>query len=114
MPGAGNHNATAFVFDTTTGFQLARVEACKVQGSVKACALSEDCRHLLMVVGDGYIFRFEYRPTAQELNEQMSGGRGAQQQQLLTGSTGNTGGSEAEPALVAQQVVDEVAEDGAS
>eukprot|EP00879_Flechtneria_rotunda_P019857 GHRR01020871.1.p2 GENE.GHRR01020871.1~~GHRR01020871.1.p2 ORF type:complete len:116 (+),score=28.92 GHRR01020871.1:109-456(+) len=60
----GNQNATAFVYDTTTGCQLAKVEAIRVQGTVKACGVSEDCRHLVMAVGSGYIFRFEYRLTA--------------------------------------------------
>lgn len=58
----GNHSAAAYVFDTRTGRQVTRVEAIRVQGSVKACGLSEDCRHLLMVVGHGYVFRFEQRP----------------------------------------------------
>lgn len=62
---AGNHNATAYVYDTSTGLQAARVEAIRVQGSVRACGLSEDCRHLLMAVGSGYVFRFEYRPAAE-------------------------------------------------
>eukprot|EP00775_Hariotina_reticulata_P007224 gene7224-7437_t len=84
----GNHNATAYVFDTTTGFQLTKVEACKVEGCVKACALSEDCRHLLMAVGAGFIFRFEYRPTAEELTEDGLGDVRSTQQQLLTGSAG--------------------------
>jgi hypothetical protein len=52
------------VFDTTTGCQVARVEAIKVQGSVRAAGLSEDCRHLLLVAGSGYVFRFEHTPTA--------------------------------------------------
>ena len=26
-----------------------------------ACALSDDCRHLLAAVGNGYVFRYEYR-----------------------------------------------------
>ncbi|WIA19912.1 hypothetical protein OEZ85_005805 [Tetradesmus obliquus] len=60
----GNHNAAAYVFDTLTGSQLARVEAIKVQGSVRAAGLSEDCRHLVMVAGSGYVFRFEHTPAA--------------------------------------------------
>ena len=26
-----------------------------------ACALSDDCRHLLAAIGNGYVFRYEYR-----------------------------------------------------
>jgi hypothetical protein len=64
VPLTGNHNATAYVFDTSTGCQLARVEAIKVQGSVRAAGISEDCRHLLLVAGSGYVFRFECTPAA--------------------------------------------------
>jgi hypothetical protein len=41
---AGNHAAAAYVYDTRTGCQVTRVEAIRVQGHVKACGLSEDCR----------------------------------------------------------------------
>lgn len=30
-------------------------------GPVLACALSDDCRHLLAAIGNGYVFRYEYR-----------------------------------------------------
>lgn len=47
---------------------------------MKACGLSEDCRHLLMVVGHGYVFRFEQRPPSvadrdseEEVEEEGSG-----------------------------------------
>ena len=30
-------------------------------GAVKACGLSDDCRHLSAVLGKGFIFRYEYR-----------------------------------------------------
>ena len=33
----------------------------QVTGPVLACALSVDCRHLLAAVGNGYVFRYEYR-----------------------------------------------------
>ena len=39
----------------------------QISAPVRACALSEDCRHLLAVLGNGYIFRFEYqKPSAAE------------------------------------------------
>lgn len=41
-----------------------------------------------MAVGDGFIFRFEYRPTAEELTEDDQRNVRGTQQQLLTGSTG--------------------------
>lgn len=33
----------------------------QVTGPVLACALSDDCRHLLAAIGNGYVFRYEYR-----------------------------------------------------
>ena len=35
--------------------------AAQVSGPVKACGISADCRHLLAVLGNGFIFRYEYR-----------------------------------------------------
>lgn len=67
---AGNHDATAFVYETATGIQVAKVEAIRVQGSVRACGLSENCSHLLVVVGSGYIFRFESKMTAESEPEE--------------------------------------------
>lgn len=67
---AGNQAATAYVYDATTGRQMTRVEAIRVQGTVRACGLSEDCRHLVMVVGHGYVFRFECRPPADKETEE--------------------------------------------
>eukprot|EP00877_Chromochloris_zofingiensis_P014113 jgi/Chrzof1/8956/Cz03g30180.t1 len=61
----GNSKGSTFVFDATTGCQVCRADAIRVEGPVRSCGLSEDCRHLLAVVGNGFIFRFEYR--SQEL-----------------------------------------------
>ena len=33
----------------------------QISAPVRSCGLSEDCRHLLAALGNGYIFRFEYR-----------------------------------------------------
>lgn len=33
----------------------------QISAPVRACGLSEDCRHLVAVLGNGYIFRYEYR-----------------------------------------------------
>ncbi len=37
----------------------------QVTGPVLACALSDDCRHLLAAIGNGYVFRYEYRQPKQ-------------------------------------------------
>ncbi len=33
----------------------------QISAPVLACAISDDCRHLLAAIGNGYIFRYEYR-----------------------------------------------------
>ncbi|CAK0786987.1 hypothetical protein CVIRNUC_010203 [Coccomyxa viridis] len=58
---AGNSSGDVRVYDTHTGKQVALVSPIKVTGPVLACALSDDCRHLLAAVGNGYVFRYEYR-----------------------------------------------------
>lgn len=84
---AGNHNSTAFVYETSTGLQVARVEAIRIQGSVRACGISEDCRHLLMVVGSGYLFRFESRLTAADSEEEDGGELDSEDVVMRDGST---------------------------
>jgi hypothetical protein len=48
-----------------------RVEAIRVQGPVRACGLSEDCRHLLLVAGAGFVFRYEHKPMQEEVAAQQ-------------------------------------------
>jgi len=57
---AGNSNSEVYVYNTASGDRAGHVEAIKVSGPVRSCALSNDCRHLLAVVGNGFLFRFEY------------------------------------------------------
>ena len=46
----------------------------QVTGPVRACGISEDCRHVLALIGNGFIFRWEAQdsadgnPTAMEEN----------------------------------------------
>ena len=35
----------------------------QVDGPIRGCILSDDCRHLLVAAGNGFIFRFEYSST---------------------------------------------------
>lgn len=56
----GNTYGECFVYDSETGNRQAHVAAIKVSAPVRACALSNDCRHLLAAIGKGFIFRFEY------------------------------------------------------
>jgi hypothetical protein len=90
-PPAGNNMATAYVYDTRTGRQVTRVEAIRVQGCVKACGLSEDCRHLTMAVGHGYLFRFESKAPlldkgSEEEEAGASGSDTGGQQQIIDNS----------------------------
>ena len=60
----GTSSGSVLVFDTRTGVQAATVEGLRAGHTVRCCALSADCRHLLAVSGNGFIFRFEYiRPS---------------------------------------------------
>ena len=56
----GNDVGECFVYDSETGRRQANVSFPKVSASVRACALTNDCRHLLAAMGNGFIFRFEY------------------------------------------------------
>lgn len=62
----GNTTGDVYVYNTSDGNRMTHVAPIKVSAPVRACGLSPDCRHLLAVVGNGFIFRFEYRrPNAQ-------------------------------------------------
>ncbi len=50
------------VYNTQTGVRVTTVDAVRVKAPVRACALSQDCRHLLSVLGNGFVFRYEYMP----------------------------------------------------
>lgn len=57
----GNTTGDVYVYDTADGKRMTHVAPIKVSAPVRACGLSPDCRHLLAVIGNGFIFRFEYR-----------------------------------------------------
>ncbi|EFN59527.1 expressed protein [Chlorella variabilis] len=57
---AGNSKGDCYVFDSESGDRVAHVSSIRVLAPVRACGLSDDCRHLLAVLGKGFIFRFEY------------------------------------------------------
>ena len=61
VPLQGNTTGDVYVYDTSDGKRMTHVSPIKVSAPVRACGLSPDCRHLLAVVGNGFIFRFEYR-----------------------------------------------------
>lgn len=44
----------------------------QVAAPVRACGLSEDCRHLLGAMGNGFIFRFEAVPESSAAAEEGS------------------------------------------
>ncbi|KAL4431235.1 hypothetical protein ABPG75_006491 [Micractinium tetrahymenae] len=72
---AGNSKGDCFVYDSESGERVAHVSAIRVSAPVRACGLSEDCRHLMAVLGKGFVFRFEYHgPLAGAATEQQDSG----------------------------------------
>lgn len=65
----GNTTGDVYVYDTSDGKRMTHVAPIKVSAPVRACGLSPDCRHLLAVVGNGFIFRFEYRKGGAEVSD---------------------------------------------
>lgn len=51
---------------------------------MKACGISNNCRHLLAAAGKGFVFRFEYvRPAApQDGDKENAGANGADEKAL--------------------------------
>ena len=47
---------------------------------MRACGLSEDCRHLLAAMGNGFIFRFEYMPQKTPSIEEKAGNDAAMEE----------------------------------
>ncbi len=58
--GAGNGSGSVYVLDGRSGRQVCVAAADRVEAPVRACGLSHDARHLWAVLGNGFIFRFEY------------------------------------------------------
>ncbi|KAK9805229.1 hypothetical protein WJX72_007289 [[Myrmecia] bisecta] len=57
---AGNSTGDVYVYSASTGQRIAHVSPVKVSAPVRACGLSDDCRHLGAVLGNGFVFRYEY------------------------------------------------------
>jgi hypothetical protein len=75
------------VYSTNSGERLGHVSAIKVSAPVRACALTDDGRHLLAAVGN-FVFRFEYlgdrqkgAGEAEDGQENMAVDAGQQQQE---------------------------------
>ncbi|KAI8471682.1 MAG: WD40-repeat-containing domain protein [Monoraphidium minutum] len=59
---AGNPSGHAFVFDARSGAQLAVLAPLRAAGgAARGVGLSEDCRHVLVAAGDGFVVRHEMR-----------------------------------------------------
>lgn len=65
----GNTTGDVYVYDSSDGKRMSHVAPIKVSAPVRACGLSPDCRHLLAVIGNGFIFRFEYRRPDTEVHD---------------------------------------------
>ncbi|PSC76625.1 wd g-beta repeat-containing [Micractinium conductrix] len=73
----GNSKGDCYVYDSDSGERAAHVSAIRVSAPVRACGLSEDCRHLMAVLGKGFVFRFEY--TGPLAAAQLDGDDGGEQ-----------------------------------
>ncbi|KAG7672116.1 putative Polycomb group protein FIE2 [Nannochloris sp. 'desiccata'] len=69
----GNASGDCYVYDSETGKREAHVSAIKVSAPVRACALSQDCRHLIAAVGNGFLFRFEYLGESKSIEDAENG-----------------------------------------
>lgn len=49
------------MYETKSGGKAACCKAIRVSAPVRACGISDDCRHVLAVLGNGYVFRYEFR-----------------------------------------------------
>ena len=79
----GNASGDCYVYDTESGKREAHVSAIKVSAPVRACALSQDCRHLVAAIGNGFLFRFEYLGDlkgSEENVENQNGNNGASEE----------------------------------
>jgi WD40 repeat protein len=76
----GNASGDCYVYDSETGKREAHVSSIKVSAPVRACALSQDCRHLVAAIGNGFLFRFEYlgEVKSSEDAENQNGNNGAE------------------------------------
>eukprot|EP00884_Botryococcus_braunii_P000628 jgi/Botrbrau1/10566/Bobra.0343s0014.1 len=61
---SGNSDGEVMVYDAATGQSLCTLLPIKVTGPVRACGISEDCRHVLALIGNGFIFRWEAQDSA--------------------------------------------------
>ncbi|KAK9807273.1 hypothetical protein WJX73_006418 [Symbiochloris irregularis] len=55
----GNSQGHVYIYDSSSGARMTHVAPGKVSAPVRACGLSQDCRHLLVAMGQGFIFRHE-------------------------------------------------------
>ncbi|KAL4418960.1 hypothetical protein ABPG77_000873, partial [Micractinium sp. CCAP 211/92] len=92
----GNSKGDCFVYDSESGERVAHVSAIRVSAPVRACGLSEDCRHLMAVLGKGFVFRFEYQgPLAGAPQEQQGLGAGSGGEEVEGKENTNSGQQEA-------------------
>lgn len=59
---AGNLAGDVIVFESVSGKQMVCMSADResTRYAVKACALTQDCRHLLAASGNGFVSRYEF------------------------------------------------------
>ncbi len=55
---AGNGTGDVYIFSTASGERSGSASQSKLSGGVRSCAISEDCRHVLAAIGNGFLFRW--------------------------------------------------------
>mmetsp|Transcript_6626 Transcript_6626/g.8993 ORF Transcript_6626/g.8993 Transcript_6626/m.8993 type:complete len:128 (+) Transcript_6626:1-384(+) len=66
---AGNAAGDLYVFDSFTGGKVCTLKHEKVSAPVRACAITDDCSHVLAVYGSGFVWRYEFIPPQIDFNE---------------------------------------------
>mmetsp|Transcript_14508 Transcript_14508/g.34437 ORF Transcript_14508/g.34437 Transcript_14508/m.34437 type:complete len:419 (+) Transcript_14508:379-1635(+) len=70
----GNSVGDLYIYDTLSGDRLSHYPPMKVHAPVKAVGVSPNCRHVLLVMGNGFIFRYQYLPPAPSDSDGGGGG----------------------------------------
>mmetsp|Transcript_40370 Transcript_40370/g.114287 ORF Transcript_40370/g.114287 Transcript_40370/m.114287 type:complete len:336 (+) Transcript_40370:195-1202(+) len=55
----GNSLGDLYIYESVTGKRLSHVEPIRVNAPMRGCCVSSDCRRVLAVLGNGFIFRYQ-------------------------------------------------------
>lgn len=93
----GNSQGDLYIYDTFTGARVAFYEHLKVAAPMKAAAVTAGGRHVLTVLGNGFIFRYQYMSPVEAAveEEKEGGGGGAEEEDKENMAVGENGAEEA-------------------